>query len=77
MEEICIKVESFEDVRALSDLAATAPFPISVTDGQRTVDARSLMCIFSLNLEQPVRLTLRCDAGQADLFRQQVDRVLA
>lgn len=77
MQEILIKVESFEDIRAVSDLAAVEHYEILLSDGQRTVNASSLMCIFSLNLECPLLLQLDCDRHQAETFRQKAARFLA
>lgn len=77
MQEILIKVESFEDIRAISDLAAMERYDIAVSDGRRTVNASSLMCIFSLDLEHPLQLQLHCDRPQAQTFRQKAARFLA
>lgn len=76
MQEIHIKVESFEDIRSVSNLAAVEEFGIDLTDGNRTVDARSLMCILSLDLAQPLRLRLHCDQVEAEAFCQKAERFL-
>ena len=60
--EMNIMVRSFEDVRALVDLATAQPFRVWISDGRQTADAKSMMCIFSLDLCQP--LTLRLDGGE-------------
>ena len=60
--EMSIMVRSFEDVRALVDLATAQPFRVWISDGRQTADAKSMMCIFSLDLCQP--LTLRLDCGE-------------
>ncbi|MBR5021396.1 MAG: HPr family phosphocarrier protein [Oscillospiraceae bacterium] len=60
--EMNITVRSFEDVRALVDLATAQPFRVWISDGRQTADAKSMMCIFSLDLCQP--LTLRLDCGE-------------
>ena len=60
--EMNIMVRSFEDVRALVDLATAQPFRVWISDGRQTADAKSMMCIFSLDLCQP--LTLRLDCGE-------------
>ena len=60
--EMNIMVRSFEDVRALVDLATAQPFRVWISDGRQTADAKSMMCIFSLDLCQP--LTLQLDCGE-------------
>lgn len=77
MQEIDIKVESFEDVRAVADLAAVEDYEILVTDGHCTVNASSLMCFFSLKIDAPLRLHLSCDREKADAFRKKAAHFLA
>ena len=60
--EMNITVRSFEDVRALVDLATAQPFRVWISDGRQMADAKSLMYIFSLDLCQP--LTLQLDCGE-------------
>ena len=60
--ELCIRICSFEDARTLADLATAQPFRVWISDGRQTADAKSMMCIFSLDLCQP--LTLRLDCGE-------------
>ena len=60
--EMSIRLCSFEDVQALADLATAQPFRVWISDGRQTADAKSMMCIFSLDLCQP--LTLRLDCGE-------------
>ena len=60
--EMNIRLCSFEDVQALADLATAQPFRVWISDGRQTADAKSMMCIFSLDLCQP--LTLQRDCGE-------------
>ena len=70
MLELHIKATSFEDIRAISDLAAAEAYEIVVTDGERVVNAKSLMSIFSLDMDRPLRLQLDCSETDSESFRQ-------
>lgn len=70
MKDLYIKATSFSDIRAISDLAAAQDYAITVTDGQITVNARSLMCIFSLDMDRPLHLQLDCGENDFEAFRE-------
>ena len=59
-----IRLRSFEDARTLADLATALPFRVWISDGHHEVDARSLMCMFSLDLCDP--LVLHADCSRED-----------
>ena len=61
-----IRLRSFEDVRALADLATALPFRVWISDGHREADARSLMCMFSLDLREPLALHAECSAEASE-----------
>jgi len=58
-----IWLRSFEDARTLADLATAVPFRVWISDGRQWVDAKSLLCVFSLDLRNS--LTLRADCAEA------------
>ena len=72
--EMSIMVRSFEDVRALVDLATAQPFRVWISDGRQTADAKSMMCIFSLDLCQPLTLRLDCGEEGNEAFHQICER---
>ena len=72
--EMSIMVRSFEDVRALVDLATAQPFRVWISDDHQTVNAKSLMCMFSLNLCRPLTLQLDCGEEGDEVFRQLCER---
>ena len=72
--EMSIMVRSFEDVRALVDLATAQPFRVWISDGRQTVNAKSLMCMFSLDLCKPLTLQLGCGEEGNEVFRQLSER---
>ena len=63
-------------MRAISAIAAKEEFRILVTDGHRTVNAKSLMGIFTLNMGKPLALLLDCDAEDFEAFRVKAGRFL-
>ncbi|MBP3674788.1 MAG: HPr family phosphocarrier protein [Oscillospiraceae bacterium] len=72
MKELYIKAASFSDIRTVSELAAAENYTVTVTDGQRTVNAKSLMCIFSLDMDRPLLLQLDCNENDFESFREKV-----
>ena len=67
--EMNIRLCSFEDVQTLADLATAQPFRVWISDGRQTVDAKSLMCMFSLDLCKPLTLQLACGEEGTEVFR--------
>ena len=68
--EMNIRLCSFEDVQTLADLATAQPFRVWISDGRQTVDAKSLMCVFSLDLCKPLTLQLGCGEEGIEAFRR-------
>ena len=72
--EMSIRLRSFEDVQTLADLATAQPFRVWISDDHQTVNAKSLMCMFSLNLCRPLTLQLDCGEEGDEVFRQMRER---
>ena len=72
--EMSIRLRSFEDVQTLADLATAQPFQVWISDDHQTVNAKSLMCMFSLNLCRPLTLQLDCGEEGDEVFRQMRER---
>ena len=70
MNNFYIKLKSFQDVDLLSKLALEMPNKVTVSDGSHSVNAKSLMCMFSLNLGQTLLLQLECNNTEFESFRQ-------
>ena len=64
-----IRLRSFEDARTLADAATAMPFRVWITDGRQRVDARSLMCVFGLDLCEPLTLHAECSAEEFHRLR--------
>ena len=74
MQEMYVRVKSFQDVRAISVLAGRERYRITISDGRRTVNAKSLMGIFTLNLGGPLLLQLDCGDDEGEAFRGKATR---
>lgn len=55
--EITVKMEKVSDVRVVVNAANKMPFDITAGGGRFTVDAKSIMGLYSLNLSNPVKLS--------------------
>ena len=65
MDTFQVAFRSFEDVRDFVSLAMTQPYDITVSNGFHTVDARSMMVMFSLDYSRPLEVRGAC--SQSDL----------
>lgn len=68
MKELMIKLETIKDVQKFVGIVERFPFSLDLTSGRYTVDAKSLMGIFSLDLMQPIKLVAHED--DPSLFAQ-------
>lgn len=56
MKEMMIKLDKITDIQKFVSVVEKYPFSIDLSSGRYTVDAKSLMGIFSLDLMQPIKL---------------------
>ena len=61
MKQAKIQLTSIQDVRDFVNLMASQTMDVDLTSGRYTVDAKSIMGIFSLDLLQPIVLTAHSD----------------
>ena len=67
MKSVNIKLETIEDIRNFVGILAKYSCDLDLKSGRYTVDARSLMGIFSLDLVKPVEFLVHSDdAGVTD-----------
>ena len=69
MREMKVRLGSFQDVRELVNLASSVEYPVMIGDGEKAVNAKSIMCMFSLNFRRPALLLLDCDEDDFEAFR--------
>ena len=61
MKELQVKLSTIEDVRNCVSLLAKYMVDLDFQSGRYTVDARSLMGIFSLDLLKPINFIIHSD----------------
>jgi len=59
MKSVNIKISTIEDIRNFVGILAKYTVDLDLKSGRYTVDARSLMGIFSLDLVQPVEFIIQ------------------
>lgn len=63
-----IRLGSVDEVKQFIRIVSQVPYDVRVTGGPRTVNAKSEMDVFSLNLNRP--LELQCPEADAKLYEQ-------
>lgn len=64
-----IRLFSINDVKEFVNAACNADFDIDLISGRYTVDAKSIMGIFSLDLSKPITVAANTDDGaKAEAF---------
>lgn len=58
MQKITLMLDSIDRVKSFVELVSRYPFEIDLISGRYTVNAKSIMGIFSLDLSQPVTLAV-------------------
>ena len=61
MKKVQVKLSTIEDVRSCVSLLAKYMVDLDFQSGRYTVDARSLMGIFSLDLMRPIDFIIHSD----------------
>lgn len=68
MTECKIKLGSIADVKEFTALANSRSFELDLVSGKYTVDAKSIMGIFSLDLTKELTLIIRGDDAESKEF---------
>jgi len=74
MKELDIRLSTIEDVRNFVNLVASCDFDVDLASGRYLVDAKSIMGIFSLDLMNPIQMTVHSD--ECDEFLKKIDRYI-
>ena len=67
--DLAIRFYSFQDARTMADLATAQPFRVRISDGRHWADAKSLLCLCSLDLCQPLTLRADCSGEEIEHLR--------
>lgn len=61
MQKVKIKLYGVEEVKNLVNTISEYDYEFDLTSGRYVIDAKSMIGIFSLNLENPLTLVIHCD----------------
>ncbi len=74
MKNLFIKLNTIEDVRNFVNIVSKYRTEIDLKSGRYVVDAKSIMGIFSLDLLQPIEMTIHDDS--ADDIIKDIDKYI-
>lgn len=69
-----IRLSTIEDVRNFVNAVTACEFDVDLASGRYIVDAKSIMGIFSLDLLNPIRMTVHAD--ECDAFEKKIEAFL-
>ena len=72
MTEFYVALHSINDVREFVSAASLTPVDIDVVSGRYTVDAKSIMGLFSLSLQEPIMVRVYGSPNDGATFRSAV-----
>ncbi len=70
MTNVMIKLQDINQIKALVQAVATSPYDIDIASGRHVINAKSILGIFSLDIEKPMELIIHgedCDEILAEI----------
>lgn len=61
MKNFEIKLSTIEDIKNFVNVVGTCDYEVDLASGRYIVDAKSIMGIFSLDLMNPIKMTIHSD----------------
>lgn len=77
MHDFLIRLGSVPDVENFVSISTAHDFRIFVSDGNQTVNGKSFMQMFCLDLSRHLEVTAECTEEQLLALHQEVSRLLA
>lgn len=77
MTEFYVALHSVNDVRAFVTAASMTPVDIDVVSGRYTVDAKSILGLFSLSQDAPMLVRVYGTGEDGEAFRSSVQGLIA
>lgn len=74
--EFQVLLTSVADVKEFVDAAAPCPSEIDVLSGRYVVNGKSIMCLFSIDLSQPIRVVVHGEGAGEQAFRSSVAKFI-
>ncbi len=75
MKETSIMLSNVQDIRNFVNEVILVDYDVDLVQGRYTIDAKSIMGIFSLNLRSPITLVAHTD--NADEFFARIEKFAA
>lgn len=75
MKETSIMLSNVQDIRNFVNEVILVDYDVDLVQGRYTIDAKSIMGIFSLNLRSPITLVAHTD--NADEFFSRIEKFSA
>ena len=75
MKEMQIKLTNIQDIRTFVNEVILVEFDVDLVQGRYTIDAKSIMGIFSLDLLSPI--TVVAHTANAEAFSAQIQKFAA
>ncbi len=69
MHEFLIRLSNMDEIKQFVQLATVQPFEVSVCTDWQSVNAKSFMGMFSLDLENPLHVKMQCNDAEFEEFR--------
>lgn len=76
MTECYVLLHSIQDVREFVSAASLSHVDIDAISGRYTVDAKSIMGLFSLELQAPLLLRIYGDEAEGEKFKASISHLL-
>ena len=77
LREFHIFIRSFQEVQAFVSLAMVQPFEVLVGNGQKQINGKSFIGMFSLDYKHPLQVSVKCSEEEFLRFRQDAAQFLA
>ena len=77
MKECMIKLDSIDEVKEFCGLTNGCKYDVDLISGKYTVDAKSIMGIFSLDLTKALKMVIHADGEAAEDFLGDVKKFTA
>jgi phosphotransferase system HPr-like phosphotransfer protein len=74
MKEIKIILDNIQDIREFVNSVILVDYDVDLVQGRYTIDAKSIMGIFSLDLLQPITLVAHTD--NSDLLTEKIAKFI-
>ena len=76
MKHFQVTLNSIDSVKQFVNVSSTQSFDIDVTSGRYVVDGKSILALFSINLNQPVEVICHGTEEEAERFFHALKEVL-